>query len=363
MNKRNILMLFGIYILIIVSSCTSDDPTPPSASVHSVRGRVLYATGAAVNGVVVTCGTYTDTTDTNGAYEFKDIEGKSYTVTPVKSGYTFTPSVRTVDISNADANNIDFTAASTVVIEMIDVPPGTFTMGGIKEWGGGGSESRPQHQVTLTRGFYVGKYEITQDQWIAVMGPDSLIPGDPLYPVFNMNWMKILKFCNKLSDMHGYARVYIINGSDVQWNWDANGYRLPVEAEWEYMARAGTTDNTYIGNFDIYNESGLDIIAWWRTRNPIQGGVRGPRPVGTKQPNPWGIYDVIGNVHEFCFDDMRIYNGNPTTNPVGQIGSSMVRRGGAWAGGVFEANCTSRLSQAITIVGDQGGFRVCRTHN
>jgi formylglycine-generating enzyme required for sulfatase activity len=154
-----------------------------------------------------------------------------------------------------------------VPLEMIFVPGGSFEMGSTK---GFWRNNRPQHEVTVPD-FFIGKYQITQAQWEAVMDKNpSHFKGDPALPVENISWNEAKEFCKKLAQMTG------------------NAYRLPSEAEWEYACRAGTTGD-YAGE--------LDAIAWYSNNS----GSR-THPVGQKQPNAFGLYDMHGNILEWCED-------------------------------------------------------------
>jgi len=184
-------------------------------------------------------------------------------------------------------------------IEMVYVPGGSFLMGSPD--GKGGDDEHPQHRVTVPS-FYIGKYEVTQAQWRAVMGVNpSNFKGDNL-PVENVSWNDAKEFCRRLSQMTGKE------------------YRLPTEAEWEYACRAGTTGD-YAGE--------LDAMAWY---NENSGGKT--HPVGQKQPNAFGLYDMHGNVWEWCQDVYHDnYSGAPADGSAWMSGGHQDRRvlrGGSW---------------------------------
>jgi len=235
--------------------------------------------------------------------------------------------------------------------EMVFIPAGTFQMDGSDS---GGTE-RP---VTLTSGFYMGKYEVTQEQWAAVMGslPSSLTSsstygrGDK-YPVYYTSWFDAIVFCNRLSIMEGLTSAYRINGSTNPNDWGsvptsdnatwnaaeivsgATGYRLPTEAQWEYACRAGTTTAFNWGSNIInstqanYNASNVD------TYNTAAGAYLGrTTEEGSYAPNVWGLYDMHGDVWEWCWDWYgSSYTNGAQTDPSGAVsGSYRVLRGGSW---------------------------------
>jgi formylglycine-generating enzyme required for sulfatase activity len=238
------------------------------------------------------------------------------------------------------------------LVEMVRVTGGTFTMGS-PDTETDRSSNETQHQVTLTAGFYIGKYEVTQKQYETVMGslPSSLSSGSygkgDNYPVYYVSWYDALVFCNKLSVMEGLTPAYSINGktnpnewgavptsSDATWNdvvivAGSTGYRLPTEAQWEYAARGGQSANGY----KVYSGSDtIDDVAWYSGNNGASGtATYGTKQVGTKAANELGLHDMSGNVYEWCWDWYRTYPTTAQTDPVGaSSGSDRVGRGGGW---------------------------------
>ena len=188
--------------------------------------------------------------------------------------------------------------------EMVYVEGGTFTMGATSEQGSDAySDEKPAHSVTLS-GYYIGKYEVTQKLWKAVMGSNpSRFKGDNL-PVERVSWNDVQEFLRKLNAMTG------------------KNYRLPTEAEWEFAARGGNSSRgyKYSGGNSIGN------VAWFGSNS----GSR-THAVGTKSPNELGIYDMSGNVYEWCQDWYGSYSSSSQRNPQGpNSGSFRVRRGGSW---------------------------------
>lgn len=186
-------------------------------------------------------------------------------------------------------------------------PPGTFLMGSLSREPGSSSDET-LHQVTLTKGFWMSTYEITQAQWDAVMEDDpSTFPGANL-PVESMSWFSAKDF---------------VAAMNAKANGDA--YRLPTEAEWEYAYRAGTTTRFYWGADK--HETQIGNYAWYVGNTNFQ-----TYPVGQKLPNPWGLYDIAGNVAEWCEDWYSEYPAGPVTDPVATSDSdNRVVRGGGWA--------------------------------
>ncbi|MBN8544656.1 MAG: SUMF1/EgtB/PvdO family nonheme iron enzyme [Ignavibacteria bacterium] len=243
----------------------------------------------------------------------------------------------------------------TVSIPMITIQDGTFTMGCTGEQNSCDDDEYPTHQVSLSA-YEIGKYEITQREWRTVMGTNpSYFTGDNK-PVDNLQWIDAINFCNTLSMRSGLTPVYSINGSVVTADWNANGYRLPTEAEWEFAARGGSqsTNTIYSGSNDI------NSIAW-------QEGNAGSEShnVGTLAPNQIGIYDMSGNVYEWCWDwySETYYTADSQNNPTGPLsGTYHSLRGGSWLYGqasqcrVVNRGSINGPSQRIDY-----GFRVART--
>jgi formylglycine-generating enzyme required for sulfatase activity len=188
----------------------------------------------------------------------------------------------------------------SVAMEFVPIPAGSFMMGGEEnefwKW--------PLHRVTISKPFYMGKYEVTQAQWQDVMGsnPSGFKNCGGNCPVEQVTWFAVQEFIKRLNARN-------------------NGYtfRLPTEAEWEYSARAGTTKN--------YGGTGkLDEMGWYQENSTHQ--------VGTKQPNTWGLFDMHDNVAEWCEDWYADYKSSPVTDPQGPSdGPGRVLRGGSWIAG------------------------------
>ncbi len=212
-------------------------------------------------------------------------------------------------------------------IKFVFIPAGEFQMGTRY----GNEDERPEQKVVITEPFWMGKFEVTQGQWEAWMGNNpSKFRGRNL-PVEQVNWDDCQAFIRKLNDRNG---LYT--------------YRLPTEAEWEYTCRAGTTGD-YSGD--------PDRMAWYQ---PNSGGKT--HPVGQKQPNAWGLYDMPGNVQEWCEDRKSYYRGFPVTNPTGgdSFQPERVCRGGSFGGATGDCRSTVRHGRRPQSKSFDLGFRLVR---
>jgi formylglycine-generating enzyme required for sulfatase activity len=214
---------------------------------------------------------------------------------------------------------------------------GTFTMGSPASEPERGTDET-QHRVTVND-YYIAKSSVTQREYTQLMGNNpSEFNGDDL-PVENITWFDAIRYCNDRSTQEGLTPAYAISGtgnevSNVTWNRNANGYRLPTEAEWEYACRAGTTTPFNIGNSitdreaNCYNHYGYNNNSSGRTI----GGYRGrTAPVNSFGANSWGLFDMHGNVADWCWDWYGEYGASAQTNPAGPVtGTLRVNRGGGW---------------------------------
>jgi formylglycine-generating enzyme required for sulfatase activity len=222
-----------------------------------------------------------------------------------------------------------------VKMDFVLIPAGEFVMGSPS--GEGSDKEHPQHQVRISRPFYLGKYEVTQEQWHAVMGSNPSQLKDPRNPVENVSWNDCQEFLKKLN-------------SSVKGRY----FRLPTEAEWEYACRAGSTTAYYFGD----SASELGNYAWY-----LENAEHKPHPVGQKKPNAWGLYDMHGNVCEWCSDWYGPYESGKQTDPVGlSSGYFRVLRGGSWDNGSPGTFRCAYLNGLVPVSrNDHSGFRVART--
>jgi len=293
-------------------------------------------------------------------------------------------------------------------IEIVNIPSGQFMMGSNSSEGGTynrdigmdfaiPAHEIPKHNVTISKPFKMGKYEITQEQYQFVMGNNpSYFKSNPdageiqeKRPVENVNWCEAIIFCNKLSLIKGLTPAYSINGKTNPVDWEAplyydhynvigdiefwnsviiveysTGYRLPTEAQWEYACRAGNTSLFNIGNVTKMdkNENTIipDNIGWYKNIDESMWSKK-THEVGKKLPNAWNLYDMHGNVKELCWDRYadNYYTNNPVTDPLGALsGDERIERGGAYDYDFNAIRSASRSSNSLYYKSQRTGFRI-----
>ena len=304
-----------------ISTSTNDVATQHIASNQIVKfsGRVVDINGQPVIGAVVeeTGAKNVSVTDIDGNFiikaksssitvtvtflgcvpkQVKLTEGTKEEITLIEETYKKQPS--------SSASSITIPVKDGISIEMVKVEGGTFMMGATPEMKNSWTEERPIHQVTLTNDYYIGKYEVTQSLWCALMDNNpSYFKGDNL-PVEQVSWDDCQKFINKLNDITGRK------------------FRLPTEAEWEYAARGGKKSRGY----QYSGSNKISDVAWYSSNSEHK-----TQPVGLKLANELGLYDMSGNVDEWCFDRFGFYSALSQTNPLGaDDGICRVYRGGSW---------------------------------
>ncbi len=249
--------------------------------------------------------------------------------------------------AEAPADSLPREVTNSTGIEMIRIAPGTFKMGSPPSEQGR-DDYEQQHLVTLTRGFWLGKTEVTQRQWKAVMGNNPSKLGGDDYPVEMVTWYDCVNFCNALSELEGLTPAYETTGDNVTWNQSADGYRLPTEAEWEYACRAGTT-GPFAGDLDE-----MAIYA--------RNSGRKTFTVGTRKANAWGFHDMYGNVLEWCWDWFAWdYGEKWVMDPTGpDEGLHRIERGGSWHLNPRGCRSASRGTDIPAAWGNSLGFRLAR---
>jgi len=234
-------------------------------------------------------------------------------------------------------------------IELAFIPSGSFQMGTNNTDYDWLKHSRPVHTVSLDS-FRIGVYEIAQEQYQEIMGTNpSNSPGYDKRPVEQVSWYDVVEFCNRLSVFAGLDSCY--NLTSWECDFTKHGFRLPTEAEWEYACRAGTITNYYTGN----SLNALDKAGWYEDNSGET-----THPVGEKEPNAWGLYDMHGNVWEWCNDWWSDnYSGNSEHNPTGpNIGSYRIFRGGSWTHDPYGCRSAYRVSYSPNNIDSDIGFRV-----
>jgi len=274
----------------------------------------------------------------------------------------------------------DGSITSSSGIVLVSIPAGTFIMGSpVDERHSKTDEDR--HVVKLS-GFKMGKYEVTQGQYQAVMGKNpSLGISNPQAgetqdkrPVENVSWYDAIVFCNKLSIKEKLSPAYSISDStdpdvwgtvptDSNATWNAvkivagsNGYRLPTEAQWEYACRAGTTTPYYSDD--------IDDAGWFYYNSGEKDKGQKTHQVGKKSPNAWGLYDMHGNVSEWCWDRYDYYWEYVNVTQIDPMGASSgtyrVYRGGSYFNQISDLRSAARQAVGPTFMSSEMGFRLVR---
>ncbi|MDR0512099.1 MAG: formylglycine-generating enzyme family protein [Treponema sp.] len=235
-----------------------------------------------------------------------------------------------------------------VVNSMVRITGGTFMMGSPANEPGRLNNEGPQRQVTVSS-FYIGRFPVTQREFEEVMGVNPSTFRGANLPVERVSWFDAVEFANRMSIRAGLTPAYTIRGNSVTWNREANGYRLPTEAEWEFACRAGTQTPFNAGN------SASDV--GWHVGN--SGGRT--HPVGQKLPNNWGLYDMHGNVLEWCWDWYGAFTTEPQVNPQGPSwGVGRVYRGGSWRFEPHQTRSAFRFRNNPALRINFVGFRLAR---
>jgi formylglycine-generating enzyme required for sulfatase activity len=231
---------------------------------------------------------------------------------------------------------------NTLGMTLVPIPAGQFQMGSADADVWGRRRERPRHRVTISRAFFLGATEVTQRQWHELMSTspwkgNSKTQRADDHPATFVSWDDAVRFCHKLSIREGTR------------------YRLPTEAEWEYACRAGTTTAFSFGHADL----NLAEYGWFHLNSLLR-----VQPVAQRIPNPWGLYDMHGNVWEWCSDRYADgYRDRPVSDPRGprfSPGADHVVRGGSWFSGARFCRSVSRRRQSQTTASDSLGFRVVR---
>ncbi len=280
---------------------------------------------------------------------------------------------QTEEEQQAEATSPPSEITNSIGMQLRLIPAGSFMMGTSPGDSEADDDESPRHQVEITRPFYIGVYEVTQAQWKEVMGTDVIQQRDnwysdiglvgptygegSSYPIYYVNWDETKEFCRRLSQKEGAT------------------YRLPTEAEWEYVCRAGTTTRFYWSD----SESMLYSYANYADRScgkeasypwidsSYDDGYSETSPAGSLKPNGWGLYDMSGNVWEWCEDlyDEEYYSNSPIKDPPGPTsGHIHVLRGGSWDSPASSLRSSARLKPIPrNLINNTYGLRVVRDVN
>ncbi len=251
-------------------------------------------------------------------------------------------SVQSSEYSNIELFTILPIYTNSLGQEFKLIPAGTFTMGSPSDEPGRDPDEGPQHQVTLTQPFYMQNTEVTQEQWEAVMGTNpSYFTGCPTCPVEMVSWDDVQTYISYMNTM------------------GEGTYSLPTEAQWEYAVRAGSTTAFYNGGITDTGckyDPNLDAIGWYCYNADSE-----THPVARKAPNAWGLYDMSGNVYEWCQDWLGNYPAKALTDPTGpSSGPARVTRGGSWYNSAKHSRSANRSNSLAICSGSALGFRLTR---
>lgn len=238
------------------------------------------------------------------------------------------------------SNSVYLTVGALPPFEEVLISPGEFEMGS----GTGLNDEMPVHKIRISRELYVSKFELSQHLWNCVSDTNPSIYANNSLPVHNVTWLDAVVFCNKISKIMKFDTCYSFIQDEVIWNIHAKGFRLPTEAEWEYICRGGVAGD--FGGIVTPGEA-----AWY---NLNSGGK--PHEPGQKKANSSGLYDLHGNVREWCWDyySAEYYTISPIADPAGHgSGTKHVARGGGWNDGNSAIRASNRyyLDSTITSCG------------
>ena len=343
----NLLRFVSVLALAIwVAAIPLSAQTPPELAIQSYAG--LTITGAV--GTVYSIEFITDLAQSNTPSAWRCLEYLQLPASPYLWADKSAP---------ATGKRFYRAVVFPAPTNMVFIPPGTFRMGSPTNEVDRDSDEGPQTAVTISRGYWMGKYEVTQGEYEAVMGNNpSFFTGDTNRPVEQVTWYDAVAYCEALTARERLAGRIGTNSV----------YRLPTEAEWEYACRAWTSTRFSYGDDPGYTDfetretvgyTNLTNYAWYGDNS---GGET--HPVGQKLANPWGLHDMHGNVFEWCQDWLGDYAGGVAVDPQGPAsGSIRVIRGGCWSGwygwdGARLCRSASRYVGYPDGSGDFVGFRV-----
>ena len=361
MKKKSLILLL---FLLFLFSCQRDfnNPFDPEASSHqdlilssnhlyfsnvvsytvSYQNLIIYNTTLEEMPITITYSGNTNFSGGNTSYTIDKDSKITFAVKFLPTDKKTYSGTITVDAGSSGKKTINLsgtgkaTFTNTIGTEFILIEAGTFQMGS----NNGDSDEQPIHTVNITKDYYIGKYEVTQGEWKKVMGSNpSYFKGDNL-PVERVSWNDVQEFIKKLNKKEG-----------------TNKYRLPSEAEWEYAARGGNKSKGY----EYSGSNSIGEVAEYEGNNS-----KSTKPVGGKKANELGIYDMSGNVWEWCSDwyDSGYYSSSLSTDPTGPTsGSYRVLRGGSWYISAINCRVAIRYYYYPSYSNIYYGFRIVYVHN
>jgi formylglycine-generating enzyme required for sulfatase activity len=271
------------------------------------------------------------------------------------NGITGPIAIEDPQASNLERRYYHVGATVTPITNMVFIAPGTFTMGSPASEIDRNTNEGPQTVVTISRGFWIGKYEVTQDEITTLTGTNHTVFPSWVLPVDFATWNVATNYCDTLTATERAAGRLPIGYR----------YRLPTEAEWEYACRAGATNAIGFGNGTSLSSSQANFDGGF----PYGGAPTGPflnstTPGGSFAPNPWGLYDMHGNVAEWCLDFYSPYPGGSVTDPTGPAtGTTHVLRGGSYLSPGQNCRSAKRDGRSPTLWNFGQGFRVVLARN
>ncbi|MDD2229907.1 MAG: SUMF1/EgtB/PvdO family nonheme iron enzyme [Candidatus Cloacimonetes bacterium] len=346
-----------------------EPPSPAYPKIAPLKNSYSFGYGileidSGVDGDIYLGGEYLGTVKADKIKRFKKLPAGEYSVELFSHNNclrqdTVIDSKRTTSIAFSPAN------MNTYANGLLYVPEGSFYMG--TQFIDRSEHERPRHEVSLSP-FLIGATEVSQELWQSVMHSNPSVRTEFQQPVTNVSWYEALEFCNCLSLREGLTPCYKItkdfpdanNTSEydtlrysVFCTWSATGYRLPTEAEWEYAARCGDSNN----RLQFSGGNKLSEVGWCATNSNNR-----TKNVAQKKANQFGLYDMSGNVLEWCWDYHGAYNSEPEENPTGvKSGLYRVIRGGSWMSDADACTSTARGGNAAHASAKDIGFRLVRS--